>query len=99
MVPGIQQIAPAEAADLSRNIPAQPITPLAAQAVPPPGSEPKDKFQPVRIGPLFEVATNDQDEAVAKSSKRVELDAYAEKLVEDRNADNRALQQMLYTQF
>jgi hypothetical protein len=99
MVPGIQQISASESAELSRTVPVQPPVSYAAQAVPPPGSEPEDKFQPVRIGPLFEVATSEQDEDIAKSDQRVELDAYYEKLSEDRNADSRALQQKLYSQF
>lgn len=99
MVPGIQPVSASDAAELSRVVPVQPIMRYESQAVPPPGSEPADKFQPVRVGPLFEVATAEQDETTAKSDERVELNAYAEKLVEDRNAENRALQQKLYSQY
>ncbi len=99
MVPGISPVSASESAEVSRAVPPLPAVPLATQGVKPPGTDAADDFLPVRVGPLFEVATVEQDETVAKSDQRVELDAYAERLLSDRNAESQALQQKLYAQF
>lgn len=99
MVPGIAPVTASESAELSRSVPVQPLVPPVTYGVKPAGTDHADTFQPVRVGPLFEVATSEQDVTVARSDQRVELDAYAERLASDRAADSRALQEKLYLQY
>ena len=99
MIPRVAPPSPADVAETSRRVPVQPRVPIEAQGAKTPATDPADKFQPVRVGPLFEMATSDQNETVAQSDQRIESKAYSEKLMDNRDAEQRSLQQKLYNQF
>ncbi len=98
MVPGITSISASELTDVSRVVvvppPSRPAEPEAA-ALP----EPPDKYQPVRVGPLFSLTRIDEASTAAKTDQRVEADQFTQRVAADSNANNRALQQKLYSQF
>jgi len=98
MVPGITSVSASELADVSRVVvvppPSRPVEPEVAAA-----PEPADKYQPVRVGPLFSLSKIDEASTAAKTDQRAEADQFTQRVAADSNADNRALQQKLYSQF
>lgn len=99
MVPGITSVSASDAASITRAIPpaVPPQVPAAAQQAPKP--EPADKYQAVRVGPVFDVASGDSRAEAQRDSQRGALDAATQKAASERSADNRVLQQKLYSQF
>lgn len=98
MVPGITSVSASELADVSRVVvtppPSRPAEPEVTAA-----PEPPEKYQPVRVGPLFSLSKIDEVSTAAKTEQRVEADQFSQRAAADNTADNRALQQKLYSQF